>query len=148
MQDNNGTNNILAASQFCPLNYCNKEQKNVTLTEPDSQGNYNHSSILCGGCQPGLSLALCSKQCLQCSNGDLALLIPFTLAGSVLMSFIKFLDLTISQGIYDEFYANILQANQYILIFFHGGSLILSFSLVKPRLGCRDMLFLGTKCIS
>ena len=49
-QDDNGTNGTVAASQFCPLNYCNKKYSNVTLTKPDSQCNYNHSGILCGAC--------------------------------------------------------------------------------------------------
>ena len=98
IQEDNGTNGTLAASKYCPLNYCNQEESNVILSKPDSQCNYNHSGILCGGCQPGLSLALGSAQCLPCSNNYLALLIPFTLAGPILMGVIKLLDLTISQG--------------------------------------------------
>ena len=117
-KEDNGTNGTVAASQFYPLNYCNKKYSNVTLTKPDSQCNYNHSGILCGACQPGLSLALGSKRCLPCSNKYLALLIPFTLAGPVLVGFIKFLDLTVSQGTMNGliFYANIIQANHYIFL--------------------------------
>ena len=90
----------------------------MTLSEPDSQCNYNHSGTLCGRCQPGLSLALGSAQCLPCSNDYLALLIPFTLAGPVLVGFIKLLDLTISQGAINGlvFYANIIQVNQDIFL--------------------------------
>ena len=117
-KDDNGTNGTVAASQFCSLNYCNKKYSNVTLSKPDSQCNYNHSGILCGACQPGLSLALGSERCLPCSNKYLALLIPFTLAGPVLVGFIKFLDLTVSQGTTNGliFYANIIQANHYIFL--------------------------------
>ena len=61
IQDGNGT---VAASEYCPLDYCSGEDSNVTLSEPDSQCNYNHSGTLCGGCQPGFSLALGSAQCL------------------------------------------------------------------------------------
>ena len=91
---------------------------NVTLSKPDSQCNFNHSGILCGGCQPGLSLALGSAQCLACSNKYLALLIPFTLAGHILVGVIKLLDLTISQGTLNglTFYANIVKANEYIFL--------------------------------
>ena len=117
-QDDNGTNGTLTVSQYCPLNYCNKRYGNVTLDTPSSQCNYNHSGILCGACQPGLSLALGSERCLTCSNKYLALLIPFTLAGPVLVGFIKLLDLTVSQGTMNGliFYANVIQASQYILL--------------------------------
>ena len=112
--DDNGTNGTVSASQYCPLNYCRRAASNVTLSEPDSQCNYNHSGTLCGGCQRGLSLALGSAQCLPCSNDYLALLIPFTLAGPALVGFIKLLDLTISQGTLNGlvFYANVIQVNQ------------------------------------
>ena len=115
IQDGNGT---VAASEYCPLDYCSGEDSNVTLSEPDSQCNYNHSGTLCGGCQPGLSLALGSAQCLQCSDNYLALLIPLTLAGPVLVFSIKILDLTISQGTLNGliFYANVVKANEFIFL--------------------------------
>ena len=115
IQDDNGT---VAASEFCPLDYCSGEDSNVTLSEPDSQCNYNHSGTSCGGCQPGVSLALGSAQCLQCSNKYLALLIPLTLAGPVLVFSIKILDLTISQGTLNGliFYANVVKANEFIFL--------------------------------
>ena len=116
IQDDNGTNETIAVSEYCSLNYCSAEDSNVTLSEPDSQCNYNHSGTLCGGCQPGLSLALGSAQCLQCSNKYIALLIPLTLAGPVLVFSIKLLDITISQGMLNGliFYANIVKANEYV----------------------------------
>ena len=109
---------IVAASQNCPLNYCISDNVSVTLDQPDSQCSYNHSGILCGGCQPGLSLVLGSEQCQNCSNYHLALLILFMLAGPILVGFIKILDLTISQGTLNGlvFYANMIQANRYIFI--------------------------------
>ena len=118
IQDDNGTNGTVAASEYCPLDYCNKKESNVTLNEPDSQCNYNHSGTLCGGCQPGLSLALGGAQCMQCSNNYLALLIPLTLAGPILVFSIKVLDLTISHGTLNGliFYANIVKANEYIFL--------------------------------
>ena len=118
IDDDNGTNGTVAASQNCPLNYCNKAASNVTLSESDSQCRYNHSGTLCVGCQPGLSLALGSTQCLPCSNDYLTLLIPFTLAGPALVCFIKLLDITIYQGTINGlvFYANIIQANQDIFL--------------------------------
>ena len=113
-----GSNGTVAISDYCPLNYCTKEGSNITLSDPDSQCNYNHSGILCGGCQPGLSLTLGSAQCMECSNQFLPLLIPFAVAGPALVGFIKLFDLTVSQGAVNGliFYANIIQANQDIFL--------------------------------
>ena len=109
-------NETMAASN-CPYNYCNREEVNISLEDPDSQCNFNHSGTLCGGCQPGLSLALGTNQCLHCPNTHLALLLPFALAGGVLVCFIKVIDLTISQGTLNGliFYANVVKANEYLL---------------------------------
>ena len=109
-------NETVAASN-CPYNYCNREEINVTLEDPDSQCNFNHSGTLCGGCRPGLSLALGTNQCLHCPNTHLALLLPFALTGAVLVCFIKVIDLTISQGTLNGlvFYANVVKANEYLL---------------------------------
>ena len=87
-------NETVTASN-CPNNYCNREEINMTLEDPDSQCNFNHLRTLCGGCQPGLSLALGTNQCLHCPNTHLALLLPFALTGAVLVCFIKVIDLTI-----------------------------------------------------
>ena len=118
ISNDNTTIGTIAASRYCPLNYCNSVDCNVSLTKSDTQCSYNHSGILCGACQPGLSLALGSEQCLPCSNKYLALLIPFTLAGPVLVGFIKLLDLTVSQGTMNGliFYVNVIQANRYIFL--------------------------------
>ena len=118
IQDDNGTNGTVAVSEYCPLDYCKKKNSNVTLSEPDTQCQHNHSCVLCGGCQPSLSLALGSERCLPYSNKYLALLIPFALAGPALVFCIKFLDLTIFQGTLNGliFYANIVQANQYVFL--------------------------------
>ena len=115
LKEDNGT---VVASEYCSFDYCNRGDSNVTLSDPDSQCNYNHSGTLCGGCQPGLSLALGSAQCLQCSNKYLALLIPFALAGPAVVFFIKLLDLTISQGTVNGliFYANIIKANDFAFL--------------------------------
>ena len=91
----------------------------ISNYETIAASQYNHSCILCGACQPGFSLDLGNEWCLPCSNKYLALLIPFTLAGLVLVSFIKLLDLTVSQDTINGliFYANVIQANHYNIIF-------------------------------
>ena len=116
----NGTK--LMISNHCPYGYCKTGVVNVSLDHPDTQCAFNHSGTLCGGCQPGLSLALGSPQCLDCSNNyNLALLIPFALAGLALVFFIKVLNLTVAKGTINGliFYANIVKANQ--AVFFPPG---------------------------
>ena len=110
--------NETVASSNCPFDYCFTKQINLTLDDSDSQCNLNHSGTLCGECQPGLSLALGSNQCLHCPNTNIALLIPHALAGVVLVFFIKVLDLTISQGTLNGliYYANIVKANDFLLL--------------------------------
>jgi len=66
--------------------------------------------------QKGLSLVLGSSQCKKCSNAYLALLIPFALAGVLLVTLLFFLHLTIAEGTLHGliFYANIVEANHHI----------------------------------
>ena len=112
----------LMITNHCPYGYCKTGDVNVSLDHPDTQCAFNRSGTLCGGCQPGLSLALGSPQCLDCSNNyHLALLIPFALAGIALVFFIKVLNLTVAKGTINGviFYANIVQANQ--AVFFPPG---------------------------
>ena len=101
--DMNSTVTHVITSSQCPLSYCNDKAVHISLSQPDLQCNYNRSGILCGQCQPGLSLALGSNKCLECSNTYLGLLVPFALAGIVLVFFIKVLDLTIAQGFVNGF---------------------------------------------
>ena len=119
-------NQSLAASQYCPLNYCTRNEVNLTLMNTNStqrrpigtdiQCNYNHSGVLCGGCQPGLSLPLGGERCLKCSSYYMFLLLPYAMAGIILVLFIKVLNLTISEGTLNGliFYANVIKANRYL----------------------------------
>ena len=108
-------NNGAIVHKNCPFGYCKTEVVHVNLKQPDTQCSFNHSGTLCGTCQPGLSLALGSSQCLNhCSNRYISLLIAFAIAGLVLVLFIKILDLTVAVGTINGliFYANIIQASQ------------------------------------
>ena len=118
LTDDNDTITDVVSSENCPLNYCKDEAVSFQLNVSSAQCNYNHSGLVCGGCQPGLSLALGTAQCLRCSNKYLALLIPFALAGVVLVLFIKLLDLTVSHGLINGliFYANIIKSNEYLFL--------------------------------
>ena len=118
LTDDNDTITDVVSSENCPLNYCKDEAVSFQLNASSAQCNYNHSGLVCGGCQPGLSLALGTAQCLKCSNEYLTLLIPFALAGVVLVFFIKLLDLTVSLGLINGliFYANIIKPSEYIFL--------------------------------
>ena len=114
-------NDAVSASQYCPLNYCKNESIQMTLKDnasnsPDTQCNYKHSGILCGGCQPGLSLTLGSEQCLHCSNAYITLIPVFAVAGVLLVVFIKVLDFKVCHGAINGliFYANIISANKHL----------------------------------
>ena len=109
----NKSNGVIV-HHHCPYGYCNTAELYIRLDSPDTQCNFNHSGILCGGCRQGLSLTLGTSQCLRCSNKYIALLIPFAIAGIVLVAFIKLFNLTVSEGTLNGliFYANIIGANE------------------------------------
>ncbi len=111
----NNSDSILVHS-FCPFDYCYSSSVGVDLNNPDSQCALNHSGVLCGGCLPGLSLAIGSSRCMNCTNenGRIALLVAFLVAGVVLVLFIKVLDLTVAHGTINGliFYANVVWIHQ------------------------------------
>ena len=108
--------NSLITHDNCPLDYCAPEDSSLSLWKQDDQCLFNRSGVLCGACQPGLSLALGTSQCLQCSNIYLLLLIPFALAGVALVFLLLKCNLTVSEGTINGliFYANIVRVNQAI----------------------------------
>ena len=108
--------NSLITHDNCPLDYCTPEDSSLSLWKQDDQCTFNHSGVLCGACQTGLSLALGTSQCLQCSNIYLLLLIPFALAGLALVFLLLKCNLTVSEGTINGliFYANIVRVNQAI----------------------------------
>ena len=106
----------------CPFHYCKLEEDiGLRLDSQDDQCAFNHSGVLCGACQQGLSLALGTSQCLKCSNVYLLLTIPFALAGVVLVFLLLKCNLAVSVGSINGliFYVNIIQAN-YDTFFPHG----------------------------
>ena len=113
---NNGTPEGFIHHPFCPLDYCTTESTYINLRDPDKQCNDNRSGLLCGKCKEGLSLVLGTSQCKECSNNYLALLIPFALAGVLLVILLFLLHLTVAAGTLHGliFYANIVAANHQI----------------------------------
>ena len=111
----------LIINPHCPLEYCQADPVNFTLSDPNAQCASNRSGFLCGGCGPGLSLTLGSLQCEKCSNSYLTLLIAFAVLGFVLIFVISLCRLTVGVGIINGliFYANIVYVNR--AIFFPAG---------------------------
>ena len=110
----NGTDDgFVLYNGSCPLDYCTDTAINITLDDPDVQCHAGRVGVLCGACNENFSLALGSLNCLPCSNTYLALLIPFSLAGVVIVIVLFLLHLTVAAGTINGliFYANIVQAN-------------------------------------
>ena len=97
----------------CPFDYCTRDEKLVKVDDSDTQCNYNRIGKLCGSCSGNTSLALGSSRCMQCSNGYLALIIAFAVAGIALVLFLFILKLTVAVGTINGliFYANLVQVN-------------------------------------
>ena len=114
------TSRLVAFHYHCPFDYCITHDVNIRVTDnwidENEQCASNRTGILCGACSSGLSLALGSSECLHCSNYYLLLLLPFALAGLLLVLILLICNLTVSQGTLSGlvFYANIIQVNRTI----------------------------------
>ena len=115
---NNGTPEGFIHHPFCPLDYCTTEREYINLNHPDEQCSFKRSGLLCGKCKEGFSIVLGSSQCKRCSNNYLCLLIPFALAGVLLVILLFLLNLTVAVGTLQGliFYANIVAANHHIFL--------------------------------
>jgi predicted outer membrane repeat protein len=109
----------------CPLDYCLSTSPPIDLNQAhgaDAQCAFNRSSLLCGSCQPGLSLSLGSSRCLSCPRYWPAMLAAITiaaiLAGIALVSLLLVFNMTVAVGTLNGliFYANVVYANKSILL--------------------------------
>ena len=100
--------------KHCPFDYCLSGNFSFPLEDPDAQCNHNRAGILCGKCKPGYSLTLGTNECKQCTNIYLLLLVPFGLAGILLIVFLSLTDMTVTAGTINGllFFANIVRENQ------------------------------------
>ncbi|XP_064388815.1 uncharacterized protein LOC135336877 [Halichondria panicea] len=112
----NTTNETGYVVSNCAFDYCVEKPVHISLSNPDEQCAYNRSGVLCGECEPGLNLVLATSNCKECSNLYLLLLIPFALAGILLVALILVLNITIATGNIHGliFYANVVAANRAI----------------------------------
>ena len=105
----------LLAYNYCPLDYCVPDDIDYNLSQSNALCAFNRAGIICGGCQPGYSLTLGTNECEMCTDSYLALLLPFAVAGMLLVSLLLLLNsLTVSVGAINGlvFYANIIQVNK------------------------------------
>ena len=123
INDNNLTGYLVYPN--CPFDYCLSTSPSVDLSEQngaDAQCAFDRSSLLCGSCQPDHSLSLGSSHCLQCPGYWPALLIAITiaaiLAGIALVALFLILNMTVAVGTLNGlmFYANVVYANESILL--------------------------------
>jgi len=102
----------------CPFDFCKLYNLEITNLIPggDEQCAFSRTGVLCGACAHGLSMVLGDSKCLSCSNFYLLLLIPFALAGLLLVIFLIACNLSVSEGTINGliFYANIVQVNKTI----------------------------------
>ena len=137
----------------CPFDYCLSTSPSVDLSEQngaDAQCAFDRSSLLCGSCQPGLSLSLGSSHCLQCPSYWPVLLIAITiaaiLAGIALVALLLLLNMTVAGGTLNGliFYANVVHANESILLPFQMRNFITVFiSWLNLDLGIDTCYFPG-----
>ena len=125
------TANGIILHSHCPFDYCKSHSVRFTLNETDIQCSYDRRGLLCGGCQPGLSLALGSSHCLQCSNAYLTLLVVFSVAGIALVILLLVCKLTVAMATINGliFYANIIAVNQ--SVFFPSGDTNIALDILR-----------------
>ena len=113
-QEENLPTKVLLSTN-CPQIYCATatEELNVSLSKPDKQCKHGRTGVLCGQCPKGKSVVYNSYACKDCTNWSILLLIPFLIAGPVLIALICCLNLTVSVGTLNGFlfYFNIISIN-------------------------------------
>ena len=110
----NTSSDILAIHPHCPFQYCLQSPHTLELHNQDSQCKFGRSGVLCGACRYGFSLTLGSSACIdKCSNYYLFLIVPFAIAGVLLVVLLLKCNLTVSKGSINAliFYVNIVHVN-------------------------------------
>ena len=110
----NDTNSPILIHPYCPFDYCQSKDINITAESPNTQCQYQRSGVLCGSCREGLSMILASSECKSCSNVYLVSITFFILCGVALIIILTLLNMTVSVGTLNGLilFANILQANR------------------------------------
>ena len=117
------TGTTFLSYQHCPSDYCHPSTSPVyidfnTSKGPDAQCAFNHTGVLCGSCEPNLTLSLGSSRCIECPHLWPAVTVAFSigvfLTGLCLVALILAINLTVATGTLNGmiFYANILATNR------------------------------------
>jgi len=103
-------------SPHCPLQYCLPHSSQLNFSTPNSQCQFNRSGLLCGQCVKSFSTVFGSSQCQHCSTYYLFLIIPFAIAGLVLVLLLFTVNLTVTDGDINGFifYVNIISINSHV----------------------------------
>ena len=103
-------------SPSCPFHYCLLYSSYLNFSTQNSQCQFNRSGLLCGQCLQNLSTVFGSPNCQLCSSVYLLLIIPFTIAGILLVFILFFVNLTVTDGIINAFimYTNIISINDHV----------------------------------
>ena len=124
----NDTNEIeFLINPYCPFDFCLPPTPPISinlniLNGADAQCAFGRSGLLCGMCQPHLSLSLASSQCIRCPSYWPALFVVIIvsafLAGILLVSVFLLLNLTVATGTLNGliFYVNVVAANHSVLL--------------------------------
>ena len=135
-------NNEILYVEICPFQYCFPKHSFIQVDHPDMQCDNSRTGVLCGECFDGLSSVFGSSKCKKCSNSWLALILPFAIAGLLLVLLLFLSKVTIKSGNINGFvlYVNILSINSYN-IFASNDTITTSFAYVLTSLANLDLGF-------
>ena len=97
----------------CPIGHCSSHDVNITSNSSDDQCEPHRTGLLCGECEVGYSLTLGNGNCEKCSNTYLLLLLPFAVAGLLLVVVLFALNLTVAEGSINGLIFYICQRHEY-----------------------------------
>ena len=80
------------------LDYCLPHSSHLNISNPDSQCQFDRTSLLCGRCKEGFSTVFGTSQCRKCSSTYLLLLLLFTLLGIAIIIFLFVSNFTVADG--------------------------------------------------
>ena len=128
----------------CPIGYCSNEVS-ITSNTSDSQCQPHRTGLLCGECEEDYGLTLGDGKCAKCSNTYLLLVLPFAVAGLLLVAVLFALNLTVTEGSINGliFYANVIALNHNVLFIGEGSYLYPFVAWLNLDLGISSCLYNG-----
>ena len=115
-ETNSDHSHVYHVSVRCPFHNCLSHPSHLSLSNPDSQCQYNRAGVLCAQCKKGLSAVFGSFYCKHCTNYYLLIVIPFVIVTLLLLVLIFMFNLTITNGAINIFifYIDIVSINMSI----------------------------------